>query len=372
MIKIQDIKGVELGPRQLMLEFGDHTEDHQDFIVDSLETMMEAQGQVFISDFVDHTAQTQGWPCSDILQWLFWAAHEMKIHFRRKGCVLTSFEAKRHLLQSPENSVELITNKKVKPALFREAALIYQSISNDNDQEYKNDQYQLALSLLSVFQHWESQLISFAGKAQNPFFPGKELISTHLQSLKRLSAKKDSYSLLSNCYTHKDTIFKIVQDVKRLSVFYLEHGLYWEHFIQSMEDFRENLAEIKNFPETLHVYEQLNQILVCAFPCDRIGEVKLLLPKVRKLNDRIVQEKLENCRREALYRIDTVIDHLSGLLAQLDTKLDKRNRILYPLHMQKKQLAAMDSLQQIENLVTQALDRADDFIIELEEDARLI
>lgn len=368
MIKTKDIKAVELGPRQLLFGFDDHTGDRQDLIVDGIKTMVQARGQVFIAHFVEHTEQIQGWSCSDILQQVFRAAHELKIHFRWNGRMLTPFEAKRYLLQSPENPVELVTNKKVRPFVFREAALIYRTISNADNQEYGNDQYQLALSLLSVFHHWENQLISFAGKVQKPFFPGKELVSTHRQSLSLLSAKKDSYSLLSNCCSHSDTLLKIAQDVKTLSVFYSEHVSFWENFIQSMDDFDENLAEIRNFPEILHAHEQLNQILTSAFPYDRINKAKLLLSKVQELNDRILKEKIKNLRRTASYRIDTMIDHLSGLLEQLDTKLDKRNRILFPLHMQKKRLGTMNSIQEIDDLLNQTQDRADDFITELEDD----
>ncbi|MBU1055249.1 MAG: hypothetical protein KKC46_15710 [Proteobacteria bacterium] len=367
MIKTKDIKAVELGPRQLMFGFEDHTEGRQDLIVEGIKTMLEAQGQLSIEHFVEHMEQA-GWTCSDILQHVFWAALELKIHFLWNNRMLSPFEAKLHLLQSPKNAVELITNKKVRPSVFQEAASIYRTISNDDNQEYGNDQYQLALSLFSVLHHWEKLLIFFAGKAQKPFYPGKELVSKHQQSLNLLLSKKDSYSLLSNCCNHSDTLFEIAQDIKMLSVFYSEHVFFWENLIQSMGDFDESLAEIRNFPEILHAHEQLNQILTSAFPYDRINKAKLLLSKVRELNDRILKEKINNFRRTASYRINTMIDHLSGLLEQLNTKPDKRNRILYPLHMQKKRLGVMNSMQEIDDLLNQTLEQADDFITELEND----
>ena len=212
-MKIQEIKAVQIGPRQLLFGFDDHLQDMQNHVVACIKKMSEIHGQVYINHGVEYAFEKYGWAQKDILQSIFWAANELELHLRFAGNTITTFEAKEYLVQSFENSVEIVTNKNVKQSVFQETILFYKTIFNEDKQEYGDDQYQFALSLLSNFNKWREKLKSYREIAQKPFYPGINEIKCHLQSLEMLLDKKDSYSLISNCCLHQKVILKIAEDV---------------------------------------------------------------------------------------------------------------------------------------------------------------
>ncbi len=363
-MKIQIIKEMILGPRQLTFGFDNNTQKEQNFVISCIVEQFENHGQVVLDKFVAHVKEVHDLAEIDTLQYIFWSAQELKIHFRIDGKNITPFETKQILLQSPKKNVKIITNKNVKNSIFKDATSFYQKISKKNDD---NDQYDFARSLLSDLKKWETSLCSFKPIAQKPFYPGCKKVNKHLQSLKILLAKQDSYSLIYSCYDNKEKIAEIADDVKIISKFYTKQVEFWELLIKSIEEFRANLSEIKKRSEIFSGFNRLIQILESSSPYDLITEAEKLLKMVSNHNDLIVQEKTKACRIKAISKIDAIIEKLVNLFDIYIPDQDQRNRFLYALRSAKKKIPQTANIKQIDIILYNTEDMYDDFIEELKE-----
>ena len=84
--------------------------------------------------------------------------------------------------------------------------------------------------------------------------------------------------------------------MKIISEFYTQKLKFWELLIQSIEDFRVNLTEIKKTKEIFSGFNRLTQILASSYPYNLLTEADRLLKKVQNHNDLIVQKKLKPIR----------------------------------------------------------------------------
>ena len=107
--------------------------------------------------------------------------------------------------------MELITNKIVQNSIFKNVTSFYQKLSKKKNHNLFDDQYNFSCALLSDLKKWETNLNSFKPIAQKPFYPGSKEINEHLQSLKILLAKQDSYSMIYTCYNNKEKFKNIFQ-----------------------------------------------------------------------------------------------------------------------------------------------------------------
>ena len=110
-MKIQTIKKITLGPRQLTFGFDENVRQEQDLVVACIIKQFETHGQVILDKFIPYATEQHNLTQIDALQYIFWSAHELKIHFRIDGKNIAPFKTKQILLKSPEKCVEIITNK---------------------------------------------------------------------------------------------------------------------------------------------------------------------------------------------------------------------------------------------------------------------
>ena len=367
-MKIQHIKGIVLGHRQLTFGFDNNALEEQNFVISCILKQFKNYGQVVLDKFVVHVMELSDLTEFDVLQYIFWSAHELKIHFRVDGKNMLPFEVKQILINSPEKCVEIITNKPVENSIFQDVISFYQKLSKEQNHHTFNDQYDFACSLLSDLKKWESNLDSFKGTAQKPFYPGKEKINGHLQSLKMLLARQDSYSLIYTCYNEKEKIAEIAGDVKLLSTFYPRQVKFWKLLIKSIEDFRVNITEIKKNSEILSKFNRLTQILTSPSPYILLTEADELLKKVEKYNDLIVQKATEAHRMKAMSKVEAMIEKLAKLFNHYNTDQAMRNTFLYALRNAKKRLSYSKNIKGIDLLLCDTEDMFDDFIEELKEE----
>ena len=366
-MQIQNIKKIILGPRQLTFGFDHNPQQNQDLVISWIIEQFENHGQVILNQFVAHVKEVHDLPEIDTLQYIFWSAQELKIHFRVDGKNITPFETRRALLQSPETQVEIITNKNVENSIFQEMTLFYQKLSKGKNQTDFDDQYDFSRSLLSDLKKWETDLTSFHSIAQKPFFPGRKEISEQLQTLKILLIKQDSYSLIYACYTNKEKITGMADDMTIISEFYTRQVKFWELLIESIEEFRVNLTEIKKTQEIFCGFNRLTQILASPSPYNQISEADRLLKILRPHNDLIVQRKTEAHRTKAISKIDSMIKKLVKLFDIYRPDQDLRNKFLYALRSAKKKLSYTQTIQQIDIFLCNTEDIFDDFVEELKE-----
>ena len=367
-MKIQIIKDIILGPRQMTFGFDNNPHEDQNFVISCIIEQFENHGQVVLDKFVAYLKQMHDLPEIDTLQYIFWSAQELKIHFRVDGKNITPFETKQILLNSPDKYVEIITNKNVEDSIFQDVVLFYEKkLSKDKNQNTFDDQYHFSRSLLLDLEKWETNLNSFKPIAQKPFYPGREKIHTHLKSLKTILAKQDSYSMIYACYNNKEKIAKMAEDVKIISEFYTRQIKFWDLLITSIEKFRVNLNEIKKNPEIFSGFNRLTQILALPSPYNQISEADRLLKMVQNHNDLIVQEKTKAHCEMAISKIDSMIKKLAKLFDIYRPDQDLRNKILYELRSAEKKVSYAQTIQQINQFLYNTEDMFDDFVEELKE-----
>ncbi len=361
MLKTKDIKTIETGPRQLTFGFEAKTQTETDnLVISSIKEQAKAHGQVFLYPLISLLKEKHDLAEPDSLQSVFWSAEELKIHFRIEGRPATPHQARKILLDSPDKHVELVGNKQVEASLFRELVSFYQQLMNKENMDFQDDQYGFSLSLLSDLKSWESSLASFAPIAQKPFYPGRQKINDHLHSLKLILARQDSYSLISKCFEERETIAELAGDIKTLSRFYKQQAGFWDILIQKMEEFRENLSELRQNPEAAAGLDRLTRILSSPSPWELIPDAEGLLKTLQIHNDLIVEEKIQNRRQEAQSTIDALIEKLTRLLDSKNSGQDLRNQYLYPLRNAGKKVQKKTTLEEIDRLVDMAEDMVDD------------
>jgi hypothetical protein len=361
-MKIQIIKEIILGPRQLTFGFDNDARQEQDLVVSCIIEQFETHGQVILDKFITHVKELHHFKEIDTLQYIFWSAHELKIHFRVDGENIVPFKAKQILVKSPEKCVEIITNKAVETPIFQDVTHFYQKISKKKKYDNFNDQYDFACSLLSDLKNWETSLKSFKPIAQKPFYPGRKEINEHLQSLKIMLARQDSYSIIYTFYNNKEKIVKMADDVRILSTFYPGQIKFWEVLIKSIDTFQINLTEIKKNSEMFADFNRLIQIIASPSPYHLITKADSLLKTVQNHNDLIVKKLTETHRMKAIKKIESLIEKLVNLFNKHNPDQDLRNKYLYALKSAKKQLLHTKSIKQIELLVCDTEDMVDDFV----------
>ena len=366
-MKIQIIKEMILGPRQLTFGFDNNPREEQNLVISCIIEQFENHGQVVLDKFVAHLKQMHDLPEIDTLQYIFWSAQELKIHFRVDGKNITPFETKQILLQSPEKYVEIITNKNVENSIFQDVASFYQKLSKGKNQNSFDDQYNFSRSLLLDLKKWETNLNSFKPIAQKPFYPGRKEIHEYLQILKIILSRQDSYSLIYSCYNNKEKITKIADDVEIISEFYTRQVKFWDLLITSIEEFRINLTEIKKNSKAFAGFNRLTQIITSPSPYNQISEADRLLKMLRIHNDLIVQKMIKMHRTKAISKIDSMIKKLIKLFDIYSPDKDLRNKFLYALRSVRKKMPHTTSIKQIDMVLCNTEDMYDDFIEELKE-----
>ncbi|MBU1344341.1 MAG: hypothetical protein KKE44_17690 [Proteobacteria bacterium] len=367
MLKIQHISQIVLGPRQLTFGFDKNPQQEQDLVVSCITHQFETHGHVELDKIIPHVNELHDLTETDTLQYIFWSAQELKIHFRVDGKNITPFQAKQLLLESPEEPMSLVTNKHVEEPIFKDVASFYQNLSNSKKHLDFDDQYAVSCSLLTDLKNWEDRLGSFKPIAQKPFYPGGQKIEEHLQSLKKILRKQDTYSLIYACYHHKEKISQMAEDVNIISSFYNNHVTFWDILIQSIEDFRVNLTQLKKNPEAFSKFNRLLQIISSKDPYHFIAEASDLLKTVQHHNDIIVQKSIEAHRVTSASKIDSMIENLVDLFDSYTPDQDLRNKSLYALRQVKKKLALAKNIQQLDQLLCNTEDMVDDFVEELKE-----
>jgi len=362
----QDIKDIELGPRQLTFGFENNHSKQQDRLLYYIKRQIETHGQVVLDEFIQYVKERHEWPEFLILQNIFWLAQGLKIHFKINKQSLDPYNVKKILLENPDQHVEIAANKSVDDFVFQFAKRFYQKLSGKNIIDNYDDQYEFSRILAEEIKHWESCINTFKSYAKRPYFPGKEQIDRGLSLIHTISAKLDSFSLINAFYINRDPILKLVDDVKTLSEFYTRHLDFWVTLTESIEQFTKNLPELKNRPDVITDFDRLKQILSTSQPYDMVEEAWELYKKIKIHNDIIVKNKTEQYRIEVLTMLDHMIEKMKSHLKKHKAGPDLRNKYLYSLRMISKTIQKAMDIEKINRLKNHAQDRFDIYWEEVE------
>lgn len=362
----QDIKDIELGPRQLTFGFGNNHSKQQDRLLYYIKRQIETHGQVILDEFIQYVKELNEWSEFLILQNIFWLAQELKIHFRINKQSLDPYNVKKILIENSDQQVEIVTNKSVDDLVFQRTRRFYQKLSGKNSIDNYDDQYEFSRILEKEIRHWESCLNTYKSFAKKPFFPGKEQIDRGLSLIHTISAKLDSFSLINAFYINRDQILKLVDDVKTLLEFYTNHRDFWATLTESIEEFTKNLPELKNKPDIITAFDRLKQILSTSQPYDMVEKARELYKKIKIYNDIIVKNKTEQYRIKTVTMLDHMIEKMKNHLEVHKAGPDLRNKYLYFLRMISKNIRKAKDIETINRLKSHAQDKFDIYCEEVE------
>jgi len=366
----QDIKDIELGPRQLTFGFENNHSKQQDRLLYSIKRQIETHGQVVLDEFVKYVKDRFEGSEFAILQNIFWLAQELKIHFRINKQSLDPYHVKKILLENPDQQVEIFTNKSVDDFVFQCTKHFYQKFSGKNIIDTYDDQYEFSRILAEEIRHWESCLNTYKSFAKKPFFPGKEQIDRGLSLIQTIFAKLDPFSLINAFYVSRDPILELVDDVKTLSEFYTRHLDRWVILTKSIEAFTKNLPELKNKSDIITAFNKLKQILSTSQPYDRVEDAWELYKKIKIHNDVIVKNKTEQYRIEVLTMLEHMIEKMKNHLEVYKAGPDLRNKFLYSLRMISKNIRIAKDIETINQLKSDAKEKFDIYWEEVEHNFR--
>jgi hypothetical protein len=365
-MKKQDIKDIELGFKQLTFGFENNRLKEQDRIMYYIKNLTETNGYVVLDEVIQYAKERSKLSEFSILQNIFWLVLELKIHFRINKENLDPYHIKKVLLENADHPVEIIVNKSVDDLVFQRTIRFYQEFSGKNIIDNYNDQYEFSQRLADEIRHWKSCLNRYNPYVKKPYFPGKEKIDRGLSLINKISARLDSFSLITAFYNNRDQILKLVDDVKTLSEFYSKYIDIWIILTQSIETFTKNLPELKNKSDIIKNFDRLKQILSASHPYDMVKEAWELYEKIKIHNDIIVENKTEQCRIKGLKILGDMIKKMRNHLEAHKAGPDLQNKILYSLRMISKNIRKAKNIERINQLIRHAEDNFDIYWEEVE------
>ncbi len=366
LMRNQDIKIIELGPRQLTFGFENNHSKQQDQVLYYIKKQIETHGQVVLDEFIQYVKERHEWSEFLILQNIFWLAQELKIHFRINKESLDPYNVKKILLENPDQQVEIITNKSVDDLVFQHTKCFYQKLPGKDSIDNYDDQYEFSRLLAEQIRHWESCLNTYKSVVKKPYFPGKKQIDRGLSLINKISAKLDSFSLINAFYINRDPILKLVDDVKILSEFYTQNLDIWVTLTESIETFTKNLPDLKKKSDIISSFDRLKQILSTSQPYDMVEEAWELYKKIKIYNDIIVEKKTEQYRITVLTMLNHMIEKMKNHLEANKAGPDLRNKLLYSLRMISENIRKAKNIEKINQLKSHAEDKFDLYWEEVE------
>lgn len=347
----QDIEDIKLGPRQLTFDFEKNKLKEQEAIVRScIKNQIEKYGHVILDEFVQYVKELHNLSDIAILQYIFWFAEDLEIHFRVDEKILEPVIVKHSLIESIEQSVKIVANESVDNSKFQDVKFLYKELSEEKSFNDCIDQYEFARLLAKKIKDWEITLKSCKSAGQKPFFPYEEEINGCLHFVEKISVKLDSFSLINAFYDKKKEIQKLANDVEKISEFYTQHIDFWKNLIQSFEEFNNNLSELMKDSDIKVDFERLKQILSSSAPYNMITEAKKLLEKMT-----------QRCRITLLAKVDNMISKMKEHLDNHKAGPDLRNKSLYSLRTVKNRVSEANNIESISFCLIDAEEKFDAF-----------
>jgi hypothetical protein len=366
-MKSRNIKKIKLGPRQFTFGFDNDFLTKQTSIMSCIHEQYERNRKVFVDNIVQIIKEKHDLLECDILQNIFWFTDELRLYFTSgKDKTITPQEAKKILLETPKNYLQIHENNCVDQSTFQDVVDFYNKLSNKKKQ-YKN-QYEFAYSLFSDLQELKKNISSFQSIAKKQFYPGGGKMNEYSTFMEAELLKYDSYSIIHSWYKNKEKITNMINDLTDIFKFYKSQTEFWESLINAIDGFYEQVQIIRENPVISDSLDKLIQIVESPDPYHLIEEAKKLLKDINDYQKSIVQKEFKKDQEKALIEIETMISNVSELFEIHHPDEDIRHEILYNLRSMKKRILQVDNTKQIEPIILDTRDLLDDLINELQEE----
>jgi len=345
----QDIENIELGHRQLLFGFEKNRSKEQAMVLSCIEKKIEKYGHVDLDECAQYVKEVHDLADVNIIQYVFWLAEDLAIHFRIDGKILEPRKAKQILIKSLEQRVRIVPIKLVDDSVYQGVKRFYRKLTGGKGFCDSNDQYEFARLLARKIKDWKVKLISCQHALQMPFVPYEKEIDDGIRFIETISAKLDSFSLINAFYENKEKILKLSDDVKNISEFYTQHIYFWNNLVQSFEALN-HLYELTEDPDISEGFQKLKQILSSPAPHTLMTDAKTLLEKITR-----------RCGATLLKKVDNMIVKMKKHLDAHRAGPDLRNRSLYSLRTIKKRIQGAENIKSMNLCLIDVEDKFDDF-----------
>jgi hypothetical protein len=355
MVKIKhlrmDSKRLEqivLGPRQVLLfDLEDETVADQQRVETCLSDHLRISGLADLEAFVQSAASSLGMSDFQVLQCLFWLAHDMKIHFRADGAKIAPNVARKIMIESTRPRLQLAPGRQVDISVFCKAQEIYRQLTRDGSSVADLDQFQFAQRLTLHIRDWKSTLEKYQKKARQPGFPGREDVEAGLELIRTVAADLDAHRLIQAFVQYADKLDRLTRTIAILSDFFGSQSQRWRRMVEFDQAAESTLTGSFEAPRIAEDYARLRSILSSPRPYDSVEEAWRLYQSVKVYYERIVARQTRQCRKDALAEVDTLIRNMKSQLDLHDAKDDVRNQALYVLRTMAKSIQMANGIKEI-------------------------
>ena len=350
--RFQDIV---IGPRQVFLfDLEDETAKDQQRVETCLSDHVRTNGPVDLEAFVPSAAAALGMSDFQVMQCLFWLAHDLKIHFRAAGEKIPPNAAKKRLTESSPERLQVAFNQQVDAAVFQTAKEIFRELTQEDFGLDRPDQVQFARHLIRLIRDWKSALETFLKQARQPGFPGSEEIEAGLGLIRTLAANLDAASLIHALVQNAGKVAHLVETMNILTDFYENQAYRWRRLLRFERIAGQTLSEMISAPEVKEAHGRFRQILSSPLPYDAVEEAWRLFQSLEIQFKGMVACQTRQRRLTALEEIETLIKEMKQQLDLHAAGADVRNQALYTLRSKAKSIQMAEDMAEIGRLAQAA------------------
>lgn len=351
----KSFKQIVAGPRQVFLfDLENETVADQQRVETCLSDHIRIGGLVDLEAFIQSAAPSLGLSDFQVLQNLFWLAHDMKIHFRAAGEKIAPNEARKILTESLRPRLQLALCKQVDGTVFCKAQDIYRRLTHTGGAVADLDQLQFAQRLTRQIWDWKSTLEKYQQKARQPGFPGTDDIEAGLGLIRTVTADLGAHCLIQAFVQYAEKFDRLTRTISTLSDFFGSQSQRWRRMVQFDQAAEPTLTGSIEDPGIAEAYARLRSILSSPRPYDSVEKAWQLYQSVNEYYKRIVTQQTLQYRITALAEVHTLIQNMKKQLDLHDAKDDVRNQALYVLRTIVKSIQMANGIKDIQRFAAAA------------------
>lgn len=363
----KNLEQIVLGPRQVFLfDLEDETVADQQRVETCLSDHIRKNGMADLEAFVQTAASSLGLADVQVLQNLFWLAHDMKIHFLAAGEKIAPNAAKKILAESLQPRLQLAPSRLVDGTVFSKARDIYRQLTHAGSAVENLDQFQFAHRLTIRLRDWNSTLEKYQKMARQPGFPGTDDIEAGLDLIRTVTADLDPYGLIQALVQYAEELSRLTRTISTLSDFFGSQSRRWRRMVEFRQVAGPTLAGSIEDPGIADAYTRFESILASLRPYDSVKEAWQLYHTVNAIYQKIVAQQTRKCRKAALAEVDALIRKMKKQLDLHDAEDDTRNQALYVLRTIAKSIQMANGIKEIHRFAEAAREAFDVWLDALE------
>jgi hypothetical protein len=316
---------------------------------------VERNEAVYLRDVVTHFGRRPyGWPDNEILLLAARLGLAGKLSFSIQGTELAlkkayePFSSVRKRGEIRVNKIRQHDERQIKKATSLVKNIFGKTFTGSDEKEL----YELIRDELTV---WNDELKSFRTvidkSGQLGRFPGSSKIDEGLVLIAGILEQATSFALIERFLEDANALEDFAEDFEDLDDFYNSQFQTWQALTSALnEQFSANKSALEKDAEALEALTELERIYNLSEPYAQLRHINLLIERVAKVNDGLVEDK----RAHGLKRVDLRISRVQDALADAHAPAELQNQTLRPLQLCRQRIEKTSSIPQIISEQTEA------------------